>query len=288
MSQHPKWSSYVLLMLVGAVACAVALAACSSSSMPEATATAELPWEGPAAPVEITFVDIAGFLIECGGKKILVDAFSMMFPKEVRTLLEQAAPPFDGVDLILTTHNHSDHFHPQLVGPHLEQSPDTVFVSTEQAVAQLQKAFPALRSDRLRAFEPKEGERLQATVKGVDLEMLNLPHGVPLTNLAFVIHIGGRKLLHTGDFVDVTDIEAYGLAGEGIDVAFVPHFYLIEEQYLSEDGQSPMLEAIQAQHIVPMHLATTTYGREHILQELATRYPEAILFSQALETHIVE
>jgi L-ascorbate metabolism protein UlaG (beta-lactamase superfamily) len=288
MSKSHRSSLRKWLLLLSAIACAVTLAACTPSPVTEATTTPESPPAGALLPAEITFVDYSGFLITCGGKKILVDGHTSMAPREVRELLEQAQPPFDDVDLILTTHIHSDHFSARLVGAHLQRSPNTAFVSTQKAVEDLKAAFPGLEEERLRPFEPREGERLKATVNGIDLEMLNLPHGVPITNLGFVVHLGGRKLVHTGDLVDVAALEAYGLSADSIDIAFVPYFFLIDEEFLTEDGHSPILEAIQAERIVPMHLSTREYSRASILEDLAASYPESILFHEALETQVVK
>jgi L-ascorbate metabolism protein UlaG (beta-lactamase superfamily) len=287
MPQCRKQSHSELAALLCALACAVALGACAPAAVSEATATPPAQPAGPHLPVEITFVDSAGFLIASGGEKVLVDAHSGLAPQKVRTLLAQAQAPFDDIDLILVTHNHSDHFNASLIGAHMEKSPNTVFASTDRAVADLRAKFPALDQARLRPFEPKEGERLRVALNGIDLEILNLPHGAPVTNLGFVIDVGGRKLLHTGDTASTPDLEAYGLAEENIDIAFVPYFPLVEEEFLTEGGQSPMLRAIHAKRIVPMHLRTMEPNRESILEELAASYPDSILFHETMETQTV-
>lgn len=276
-----------LCMLLAAATAATLPACTSKSTEPAPTPAARVEAVSPA-PVEITFVDIDGFLLTSDGTKVLVDAFTDMAPRAVRTLLEEAQPPFDDVDLILTTHIHSDHFDADMVGAHMERCPDALFVSTQAAVDRLRAAFPGVAEERLHAFEPDEGQRLQTRLRGVDLEILNLPHGVPVTNLAFVIHIGGKKLLHTGDLVDPADVAAYGLAAEDIDVALVPYFFLVQEDLLTEDGRSELLEAIRAKHVVPMHLSLMEYGREGMVDELAAVCPGCILFREGLETHLIE
>ncbi len=272
------------LGLVCVLACLLALPACSARL---GAPGAGRDTETALPPLQITLVDNAGFLIECGGKKILVDSFIRSAPGDVRTRLEQAAAPFEAIDVILTTHSHSDHFNARMVGQYLERSPDTLFVSTMQAVDEVKRAVPAVQDEQLKPFEPQEGKRLQASFEGIALQMLNLPHGVPVTNLAFIIQVGGWKLLHTGDFVDVEDVKAYRLADEDIDVAFVPYFYLVEERFLSADGKSPLLESIQAEHFVPMHLSVYTYDREATLQEVAAGFPDCLFFHEALETQTV-
>lgn len=243
-----------------------------------------------ATPMEITYIDNDSFLIAANGQKVLMDVHRTTMPREVRDLIAQALPPFDDVDLVLVTRAHSDHFDPQLVGAYLEQNPNAVFASTEEAVDNLRSLFLDLEGlqERTKIFEPEKGERMRATLNGIDLDILNIPHGVEITNLGFIVSIGGRKLLHTGDMVDVADLESYELARENIDIALVPYFYLIEDEFWTEDGQSTVLEAIQAEQIVPIHYSPTEWNVESVLEELATRLPESILFHEAMETWIVE
>ena len=71
--------------------------------------------EGDLAPVEITFIDNAGFLIAAGVTKVLIDALyegNAYISSPPDMILQQAIegdPPFDGVDLLLITHDHPDH-----------------------------------------------------------------------------------------------------------------------------------------------------------------------------------
>ncbi|MBE0675226.1 MAG: MBL fold metallo-hydrolase, partial [Bacteroidales bacterium] len=59
---------------------------------------------------EVTYIGNAGFMINIGDKKILVDALFKGFagdyeiPQEVQDKLTLAQAPFDDVDLILVTH----------------------------------------------------------------------------------------------------------------------------------------------------------------------------------------
>lgn len=140
--------------------------------------------------VYITFIANCGFLIESGGKKILVDALWRNSPQysspsistETLELMEKALPPFDDVDLILTTHIHWDHFDQNSVRNHMENNPNAVFVSTLEAVNLLKMGFPDFEEvkDRIIGVEPDEGERVQLYVNGIRIEVLNLPHGDPV------------------------------------------------------------------------------------------------------------
>jgi L-ascorbate metabolism protein UlaG (beta-lactamase superfamily) len=257
------------------------------SSGVSVTATPEAPAQASPSSLQITYVGVTSFLVAAGGKKVLVDAHVTTVPAEVQTAIKAAQPPFDDLDLILVTHQHSDHFDPSLVKAHLEENPKALFASTAQTTKELLAISPNLARDRVRAFEPGEGERIPVTLNGIEVEVLNLPHGVPVTNLGFVVHLGDWKLLHTGDMAGDVALRAYGLADEGLDVAFVPYFSLLDEELLTETGQSKVLQAIQARQIVPMHLPWAPSERGNVFRALATRYPASIRFRQAMETRVI-
>lgn len=96
-----------------------------------------------AQPLRVTYVGNAGVLVQMGKKKILIDgcfrgfAGAYLLPQAIQDKLAKAEAPFDGIDLILTTHAHGDHFDSELVRQHLQSNPKAVFASTRQATAPL-------------------------------------------------------------------------------------------------------------------------------------------------------
>ena len=234
--------------------------------------------------VLITFTSNAGFLIITGGKKILIDA---LYPGDVSpetlALMENAEPPFDGVDLVLATHDHFDHFGPQPVGKHLSNNPEAVFVSTESAVEMLRQGYDSFDEieERVIPIHVHRGSTVQKTVDGIELEMLSLSHGMQnYLNMGIIMTIGENRLFHTGDSgpetMSMDYFLAYDLPGKEIDVAFVAHFILLEE------AQHPFIvEGIQARYVVPMHYLYTLPGPDYEAMELY--FPEAILFHEELE-----
>lgn len=219
----------------------------------------------PPAPdathgVEITYLGNEGFLVTGGGKKVLIDA---LFRKGVEGYavhsaavlerLERATVPFDGVDLVLATHFHADHFDAEAVAEHLTHNPQALFVSTNQARDQLKALdqFAALK-DRVTAMAPNEGERIESTIRGVRLQSLNIHHGRgrPVENLGFIVELGGRRLLHIGDSeAEAAVFRRYGLATDRIDVAFLPYWYFLD------DTQKQAVRAhINPRHVVLMHV----------------------------------
>jgi L-ascorbate metabolism protein UlaG (beta-lactamase superfamily) len=261
----------------------------TATTTPSPTQTPEPPptptWT-PIAPstfdgVRVTHVFNAGYLITVGDKRILIDALYLGHPEGILKPVVYAQPPFDGVDLILATHEHQDHFSPELVARYMRENPHTVFVSTGNSVDQLLAEDSELR-DRTIAIELEKGEREQIEVEGIDLEAIYLSHGVVgLLNLGFIITVDGAKLFHTGDLspdaVHVSYLQDYGLPEEQIDVAFVPDFLLIMKEY-----HAHVLEGIQPRYVMPMH-----YAYQDPPSGIEDDFPTAFVFTDTMENWIL-
>ena len=232
----------------------------------------------------VTYVGNSGFLITVGDKKVLIDAFFEGFPpgyalpETVRTLLLNAQPPFDNVDLILATHNHNDHFSAAMVRQHMQTDPKAVFISTTQASSQL-----ADLGERVIAVDPIAGTLVQAEANGIQVEAIYLSHGYPpndqneVFNNGYVVTLNGIKFFHTGDIADLNDVLPYDLADMNIDFAFIQHFYLRDE-----GARSILADGIGAKYLFPIHYAYTEPAFNADL--IKSNYPEAIIFSRELES----
>ena len=213
--------------------------------------------------VELVHLGNEGFLIADGETKILVDALYgdglpgyNVVPAKIRRELEAASGPFAGVDLVLATHHHGDHFDPRAVGRHLAANPGARFVSTKQAQDQLRKRFDGYGEvgRRVSGLWPDEGRTVEVEHAGVRVTILNLHHGrarrPAVQNLGFLIEIGGVRLLHVGDTeVSVGDVRPYELGERGIDVALLPTWIV---------SQKALVDEIGARRLVAMHLSAKT------------------------------
>ena len=125
----------------------------------------------------VTYVGNSCFMIETGGKKVLIDAFFGEFGNyslpeyELDTLLN-AKPPFDNIDLVLASHDHSDHFSAERVSQFLENSPSTIFISTSQAVSQI-RGF----NNRIQALDPRDNIPVETEVNGIQIKAMYLSRG---------------------------------------------------------------------------------------------------------------
>jgi L-ascorbate metabolism protein UlaG (beta-lactamase superfamily) len=254
------------------------------------------------AQLEVTYIANEGFLLEGGGKKVLIDALLdegipgyAGTPDSMRPALERAEPPFDGVDLILATHHHADHFGPRAVSRHLQANAGARFVSTPQSVEALKSTLGngPLVLERVQAVEPGEGERVRLEVNGFQVQVLNLHHGrrrsPPVRNNGYLVKIGGLKILHMGDTeATVEDFRPYALAAEKIDVAFVPAWFMSAEDWLEV-----VRKEIRPREIVVMHIPARDApdgffgegGYDEEIQAIREEFPAAVILQDPGDSH---
>jgi L-ascorbate metabolism protein UlaG (beta-lactamase superfamily) len=180
-----------------------------------------------------------------------------------------------------------------MVGHYLVNNPKTIFVSTKQATdafAKYYKDFSKI-SSRLKGFSPQEGEKIHLSHEGIDITMILLHHGrnrrIKITNLGFIISVGGKRFLHMGDSeIILSEMKIYDLAEEKIDVAFVPYWYFTSDKY-----KPALQKGIGAKHVIPMHLILMDGGpqeRKRILDSIPEEFPDAILFAKEMEKMIIQ
>lgn len=242
----------------------------------------------PSGSVEVTYLANEGFLISLGETKLLIDA---LFPgiagyaepsDELRQAIAAGKPPFDGVDAVLATHFHDDHFGAPEVATFLAANTGALFVSTEQALAKLSRER-GQPSDRARAVYPAEGASESVSIDGAALTLFNLHHGKwrqpPVQNLGFLIDLQGFTILHVGDTeITADEIGRLKLGEMGIDLVLLPAWYLTEPRW------EPVVDEIGAARIAVMHLAepgapSSWFGsagsRDARVQEIRDGYPAA-------------
>lgn len=244
-------------------------------------------------PVEITYVANEGVLISSGGKQVLIDglhreyqpAYAFLPPAD-RDKIETAKTPFDQIDLVLVSHRHLDHFHPESIGLHLQHNPKAELVSSQQVVEEIEKNFKnyqAIRS-RVTGATPPWKEKVAMKVAGIDFEILGLRHGTgrhaTIQNLGHVVKLGGKKLLHIGDAdTAVENFERFNLDEEGIDIAFIPYWFL-----LGTEGQTIVREHIKPKQIIAVHISPSE--NEKVTAQIKQVAPNAVAFTTMLEKKV--
>jgi L-ascorbate metabolism protein UlaG (beta-lactamase superfamily) len=250
--------------------------------------SAALPPQQPT--LEITYIANEGVLIASSDKQVLIDGLHREYkgdyaflPTPEREKIETAKAPFDKIDLILVSHMHLDHFHPESVGLHLQHNPKTMLVSSQQVIDEVAKKFKDYETIKTRVMgaTPPLKEKVAMKVTGIDFEILGLGHGVGrwgwIQNLGHVIKLGGKKLLHVGDVDASAEIfEKFELDEEGIDIAFLPVWFLLESA-----GQTVVREHIKPKQIIVVHCSPSEAG--DVVRRVKQVFPAAVAFTTLLE-----
>jgi L-ascorbate metabolism protein UlaG (beta-lactamase superfamily) len=242
--------------------------------------------------VDITYIANEGLLISSGDKQVLIDGlhrksgslsrYAFLQPPKQEEI-ETAKRPFDTIDLVLVSHMHYDHFHAESVGLHLKNNSGATLVSSQQVADEVEnrfKDYQAIKARVIGATPPWKG-RIALKVAGIDFEILGIKHGgeqfSSIQNLGHIIKLGGKKLLHVGDAdTTIENFDELNLDEEGIDIAFIPFWFLIDKA-----GQSIVKEQIKPRHIIAVHM--DAFGIDKTTRRIKEVFPDAIVFTTIFE-----
>jgi len=226
----------------------------------------------------VTYVASAGFIVECGGTKFLVDALLKADTSQwyyapsdsVEELMRTARPPFDNVDLIAITHAHVDHFDPDVVSLHMRQDTGAVLICPPQVEDKMQASpyYGEIRG-RIRAVAAPPDSVVTMDIGGIQVSAFSGHHSPyyelssatgesvdrhrNVQHLEFLFRAGGRTVFDCGDAV-LNDFERYsrlGLSRDSVDLALI-HMWRGGERLSFE--QKLVHDVIRPQCVILMHL----------------------------------
>ena len=268
---------------------ACALAAQGSDSVTNTVAN-------PPAAISVTYIANEGFLVENGGKKVLMDALFdsgyglfLTPPSDVLRQLTEARGPFADVDLLLITHQHDDHFNPKLVIAHMRNNPRCRLIAHQQVVDRLRKeeGFAQIQ-DRVHEINLDFGAHEHVTVNGIAVDILCLAH-MPriqngkdiyegIRNLAFMVELGGIRFCHLGDATvedNLAFLNAYPFDAAPVDVLFLGYFNQ------SPAAQEFVKRKIKPGQIIVMHVPPAELAEQS--GKIREAYPHAFVFERSME-----
>jgi L-ascorbate metabolism protein UlaG (beta-lactamase superfamily) len=257
-------------------------------------------------PLTVTYVANAGFMVECGDEKILIDAlfggwespWYFSPPDSIVQLMSAAQAPFDEVDLIAVTHAHRDHFSAEIVMSYLQHNRQAELVCPPQVVQQLQadRQYAELEKRILVIAAPPD-TAVATTVGGIQLRILPGRHSPyyeedeatgetvdrhrDVQHLEYLFTINGRPLFHCGD-AELNDFERYrkfGLGNEPIDLAFVPWWDASDQLSFH---QRLVRDVFRPDRIILMHLMPDREPTGHPEQQ------EGVARQVVLPTHTMQ
>ncbi len=241
--------------------------------------------------VDVTYIGNAGFLINIGDNKILIDALfkgfegNYILPLDIQDKLTSAQAPFDDVDLVLVTHAHGDHIDLSMLAEHMKNNPKAKFASTKQLVDALnaRDTIDHFHERRI-GFNPSKDESDKNEIQGITIETFFLPHGpdARIINIGFLISVNGITLFQAGDadFEQFTfeEFQSLGLSDRNIDLSFIQHYYMrgdsLNDKFINE--------AMGGKYIFPIHYQYTTPAFDASV--VKSNFPEAIIFEEELDT----
>ena len=240
--------------------------------------------------VTVRYMANEGVLIASADKQVLIDGLHREYkpaylfpPPEMQAILENGRAPYDKINLVLVSHMHLDHFHPESIGQYVKSNPRAVFASSQQVVDEVAKNFPDYEKikSRIKPVTHEWKKTSELNQDGIKVTFLGLRHSgerfKDIQNLGHVIEIGGKKFLHIGD-ADMTaeNFNSFGIAARGIDVALIPYWFLI-----SKEGRAFVKEQFNPKAIIAVHIPPAE--ADAVIAQLNTDLPEAVAFTKLLE-----
>ncbi|REJ75307.1 MAG: MBL fold metallo-hydrolase [Acidobacteria bacterium] len=272
----------IILFTIAGISCA------SNSETSAQTNLEELQFA--KGDVNVTYLGNEGVLIAVKEKKVLIDGLHRKYleeyaypPDDLREKIEQAKGEFSGIDLVLVSHIHGDHFHPESVGKLLMNERHVMLVSSPQVVESMESGFADFEKikGKVNAVDFEIGKESDLPM-GIFVRYLGLSHGsgrhASIQNLGHVVQVGSINFLHLGD-ADTSEenFEPFDLEKANIDVAFIPFWYLLDAK-----GREMVDRQFNPKRIIAVHVDVNE--AERIKKDLQAADPRIRVFTEILET----
>ncbi|MFA5011825.1 MAG: MBL fold metallo-hydrolase [Ignavibacteria bacterium] len=256
----------------------------------------------------VCYIANEGFMVEASGKKILFDGLFGGFnanwcdvpTSDTKVKLEEATPPFDNIDLIFISHNHSDHFNKEMVVKHLLKNSKCKVVCPEQVYKKLESAdgFKDIQNSVLE-FTPDINRDTAVIIDGMKIKIYRLEHSrymgrdsitgneinlhQNVENIGFLLETDEIRVFHCGDINPWNEeqLKKFNLKDENIDIAFLERLFLTNRE---GKGIELINEYIKPRNTIFMHIDPK--NREiykQIILQISDVLPNVFIFDKSLE-----
>jgi L-ascorbate metabolism protein UlaG (beta-lactamase superfamily) len=189
-------------------------------------------------PYKVTYISNAGVMLECNNSKIIIDGFSTsllpMFKSptyEMKERMTLGTHPFENIKALLFTHHHPDHFDADSTMSYLNNNRDTIMLAPQNIVSDLEQKFPHIERKRLIKIMGSLDKTETININGINIKTASMLHEgneySHVHNIAYLIEIEGKKVLHVGDAKPYKDNYLnMNFVKENIDLLIVPFPYI--------------------------------------------------------------
>lgn len=167
-----------------------------------------------SAPLSLYWLGQAGFVIDAGGYRLVIDPYlsdslaekyrGRLYPHQRMMAAPVTTDGLGHVDLVLSTHQHTDHMDPQTLQPLLAARPDAKLVAPIAAREEAMKRA-AIGEGRLHLIDAGESLTpllgITVTATRSAHETLERDAAGHYKFLGYVIDIAGTRLWHSGDTI---------------------------------------------------------------------------------------
>jgi len=241
--------------------------------------------------LEITYIANDGFLIAYESKKILIDALHtwpnyQSTPDDVFNDMRAAKPPFEDIDIVLVTHPHPDHFHPDMIELFLANHTHTKLIAPPVAIELLKitapERFETFVENQIIMVDIDVGGVFDLSEKGIDLKIFGLDHGGPsdMLNFGFLIKMDDKTLLHEGDSnISHAYFQSAFCDTDSIDILFENDPYRTDPE-----RQKIIQDYLKPKHRIGMHIQPKNL--ERFVREIKATFPDEIIFTEPMEKRV--
>ena len=239
--------------------------------------------------MSVTWLGHAGFLIQLGGKNILVDPNWALWHGPVKRVrhpsLQPAELPY--IDLVLITHAHFDHLHL----PSLRAIAAGQPIIVPQGVGSLVKRLAFSSVTELGCWDTVRIDNIDVTLTPARHWGARMLHDTYRKFGGYLIQNNERSVFHCGDSSIFEGFKAIGKRAK-IDVALMPIGAYDAPSgrpvHMNPEEALDAFEMLGADHMVPMHYGTFPLGGEPIHEPAQRLRSEAIERSLQHRVHLVD
>lgn len=194
--------------------------------------------------MKITKHGQSSFLIRTNERNILIDPGT--FVGELENL---SAADFPKIDLILITHDHSDHFDHDLVADILDNNNSAILLGTQSVISMIKDKIPNAKAEIVIPGTKKEFADISITP--VASEHGPLPNGKPAPEvIGFILDDGKVRFYTPGDSIYLNQ------SAKNVDVAAVP---FCGQVVMNIESAKENIIKLAPKLVIPIHYDSPKY-----------------------------